>query len=242
MNDFKTDRRFLYFQHNNSLIKNLNIFLSSEIDLYEKIDSQSSNQFSLTSLYFSARYRILKNLSFSASYDNRRNVVYYESYQTFIDQLLAQETRQGLRFQANYSPIRNISVNASAFLRYQGDNVKPTTNYVVNLSFNKIPIHNISLSVNGNLLESNYFDGIIIGGRISDSFLKGKLSVDLNYRNVNYSFFNTESDLKQDIAGVNVSLNLFKRTSLMVSYEGTFDNSNSNYHRYYVTINQRFKN
>ena len=55
MNDFKTDRRFLYFQHNNSLIKNLNIFLSSEIDLYEKIDSQPSNQFSLTSLYFSAR-------------------------------------------------------------------------------------------------------------------------------------------------------------------------------------------
>ena len=140
MNDFKTDRRFLYFQHNNSLIKNLNIFLSSEIDLYEKIDSQPSNKFSLTSLYFSARYRILKNLSFSASYDNRRNVIYYESYQTFIDQLLAQETRQGLRFQANYSPIRNISVNASAFLRYQGDNNKPTTNYVVNLSFNKIPI------------------------------------------------------------------------------------------------------
>lgn len=35
-NDFKTDRRFLYFQHNNSLIKNLNVFLSTEFDLYEK--------------------------------------------------------------------------------------------------------------------------------------------------------------------------------------------------------------
>ncbi|MBK7094753.1 MAG: hypothetical protein IPH57_06815 [Saprospiraceae bacterium] len=35
-NDFKTDRRFLYFQHNNSLVKNLNVFLSTEFDLYEK--------------------------------------------------------------------------------------------------------------------------------------------------------------------------------------------------------------
>jgi hypothetical protein len=241
-NDFKTDRRFLYFQHNNSLVKNLNIFLSSELDLYEKIDSQSSNKFSLTSLYFSARYRILKNLSFSASYDNRRNVIYYESYQTFIDQLLAQETRQGLRFQANYSPVRNISINASAFLRYQGDDPKPTTNYVCNLTFNKIPVHNISLSVNGNILESNYLKGRIIGGRLSDNFIKGKLCMELNYRNVNYSFFNTESNLLQHIAGANLSINILRRTSLMLSYEGTFDKTNEDYHRYYLTINQRFKN
>ena len=241
-NDFKTDRRFLYFQHNNSLVKNLNIFLSSELDLYEKIDSQSSNKFSLTSLYFSARYRILKNLSFSASYDNRRNVIYYESYQTFIDQLLAQETRQGLRFQANYSPVRNISINASAFLRYQGDDPKPTTNYVCNLTFNKIPVHNISLSVNGNILESNYLKGRIIGGRLSDNFIKGKLSMELNYRNVNYSFFNTESNLLQHIAGANLSINILRKTSLMLSYEGTFDKTNEDYHRYYITINQRFKN
>lgn len=241
-NDFKTDRRFLYFQHNNSLVKNLNIFLSSELDLYEKIDSQSSNKFSLTSLYFSARYRILKNLSFSASYDNRRNVIYYESYQTFIDQLLAQETRQGLRFQANYSPVRNISINASAFLRYQGDDPKPTTNYVCNLTFNKIPVHNISLSVNGNILESNYLKGRIIGGRLSDNFIKGKLSMELNYRNVNYSFFNTESNLLQHIAGANLSINILRRTSVMLSYEGTFDKTNEDYHRYYITINQRFKN
>lgn len=242
MKDFKTDRRFAYFQHNNSLIKNLNVFFSSEIDLYEKIDSQASGKLSLTSLYFSARYRILKNLSFSASYDNRRNVIYYESYQTFIDQLLAQETRQGLRFQVNFSPLRSISLNASAFLRYQGDNPKPTTNYVCNLSFNKIPLHNISLSLTGNLLESVYFKGTIIGGRISDNFFKGKLNAELNYRNVNYSFYNSESNLKQNIAGINLSLNIMKRTSLMVSYEGTFDKTNSDYHRYYVTINQRFKN
>ena len=242
MFDLKTDRRFLYFQHNNSLVKNLNIFLSSEIDLYEKIDSTPANKLSLTSIYFSARYRLLKNLSLSASYDNRRNIIYYESYQTFIDQLLAQETRQGFRFQTNYSPFRNISINASAFLRYQGNNSKPTTNYVCNLTFNKIPLHNISLSLTGNYLEAAYFNGIIVGGRISDNFLKGKLNAELNYRNVDYIFSNTESNLKQNIAGVNLSFNLLKRSSLTLSYEGTFDKNGTNYHRYYITINQRFKN
>lgn len=242
MYDLKTDRRFLYFQHNNSLIKNLNIFLSSEIDLYEKIDSTPANKISLTSLYFSARYRLLKNLSLSASYDNRRNIIYYESYQTFIDQLLAQETRQGFRFQTNYSPFRNFSINASAFLRYQGTGTKPTTNYVCNLSLNKIPLHNISFSLTGNYLEAAYFNGIIIGGRLSDNFFKGKLNAELNYRNVDYSFSNTESNLKQNIGGMNLSFNLLKRTSLTLSYEGTFDNNGTNYHRYYITINQRFKN
>ncbi len=242
MYDLKTDRRFLYFQHNNSLVKNLNIFLSSEIDLYEKIDSTPANKISLTSLYFSARYRLLKNLSLSASYDNRRNIIYYESYQTFIDQLLAQETRQGFRFQTNYSPFRNFSINASAFLRYQGTGTKPTTNYVCNLSLNKIPLHNISFSLTGNYLEAAYFNGIIIGGRLSDNFFKGKLNAELNYRNVDYSFSNTESNLKQNIGGMNLSFNLLKRTSLTLSYEGTFDNNGTNYHRYYITINQRFKN
>ncbi|MFN3694368.1 MAG: hypothetical protein ACK4UV_05110, partial [Ignavibacterium sp.] len=35
-NNSKTDRRFLYLQHSNNLIKNLKLFASSEIDLYKR--------------------------------------------------------------------------------------------------------------------------------------------------------------------------------------------------------------
>src|SRR5664279_2741955 len=35
MNSMKTDRRFLYFQHSNSLLKNLNLFSTFEVDLYK---------------------------------------------------------------------------------------------------------------------------------------------------------------------------------------------------------------
>ena len=240
-NDFKTDRRFIYFQHNNSLLKNLNLFLSSEFDVFKKVKEDISNNIRLTSVYASIRYRLRKNLSFNVSYDNRRNIIFYESYQTFIDQLLAQETRQGFRFQANYNPFKNITVNASAFYRYQGSNPIPTKNYVANINFNQLPGIKASVSASFNLLESYYYKGSIIGGRISNNYLKGKLAAELNYRHVNYTFFNSESSLLQHIAGMNLSLNIFKKTSLMVSYEGTFEPTNT-YHRYFITFVQRFKN
>lgn len=240
-NDFKTDRRFVYFQHNNSLIKNLNLFLSSELDLYKKINGDISNKPNITSVYLSLRYRLRKNLSISTSYDNRRNIIYYESYQTFIDQLVAQETRQGFRLQMNYSPFKSISINASTFYRYQGDNPIPTKNYVGNINFNNIPRLKMNVAVNANLLESYYFKGTIIGGRVSDDFLKGKINAELNYRNVNYTFFNSETSLKQHIAGFNLNFNLLKKTSLILSYEGTFE-PKTTYHRYFITAIQRFKN
>lgn len=242
MNDFHTDRRFLYIQHNSTLFKRLNLFFSSELDLYSKVDSLSSGQFRLTSLYLSARYRIAKNLSFSTSYDNRRNVIYYESYQTLVEQLLAQETRHGLRFQANFSPLKNISVNASTFLRFQGEGSKPTTNYVLNVHINRLPLIQSSVGFTGNYIQSGYFTGTILGGRISNSLAKGKLNLELTYRNVNYLFSYSETPLIQHIAGTNISFNLFKRTSLMLSYEATLDKNSTDFHRYYITFVQRFKN
>ncbi len=74
-NNFKTDRRFLYFQHNNSLFKNVNLFLSSELDLFKKVNEITTNNLSITSLYFSLRYKIRQNFNLSASYDNRRNII-----------------------------------------------------------------------------------------------------------------------------------------------------------------------
>lgn len=241
LNDFKTDRRFLYFQHNNSLFKNLNLFFSSELDLFKKINNEAKNEWQLTSIYASLRYRVKKNLSLSGSYDNRRNIIYYESYQTFIDQLLAQETRQGLRFQINYTAFSRIFTNVSAFYRFQGDNPQPTKNYIANININRILRNSTNLSLSGNLLESYYFKGTILGLRLNDNFFKGKLNAELQYRNVNYTFNNTETGLKQHIAGINLTFQLLKKTSVICSYEGTYEPLKV-WHRYFITISQRIKN
>ena len=42
-NDFKTDRRFIYFQHSNNLIKNLNFFSTVEMDLFRLVNDVSGD-------------------------------------------------------------------------------------------------------------------------------------------------------------------------------------------------------
>jgi len=104
MNKLKTDRRFLYLQHNNSLQKNLDLFCSFEVDLYSKKDSISKNTLDLTSSYVSLRYRPWRQLSVSLSYDARKNIYYYETYKNRIDSTLDKATRQGFRLQTTIRP------------------------------------------------------------------------------------------------------------------------------------------
>ncbi len=92
-----------------------------------------------------------------------------------------------------------------------------------------------------NLLESYYFKGRILGARLNGQTWKGKLSIECNYRNVQYDFFNAESSLKQHIGGVRFTFNIVKKTALMLNYEGTFEPSQE-YHRYFITFIKRFKN
>lgn len=240
-NNFKTDRRFVYLQHSNSIVKNLSLFYSIELDLFQNVDSIKSNKVNLTSTYISLRYKPFKKLSITTSYDNRRNVIYYETYRTYIDQLLNQETRQGVRLNVNCNISKLLHFSASGFYRYQESKPQPTKNYVANLTFSQIPNLNASLSLNLNAMQTYYFNGNIYGARLNRDLFNGILSAELNYRKVDYKFFNTEQpDLKQDIVGFSANIYGKKRTSLMLSYEGTFE-PNQNYNRYYVTLSQRFK-
>lgn len=240
-NNYKTDRRFVYFQHSNSIVKNLSLFYSIELDLFQNVDSLKSNKINLTSTYISLRYKPFKKLSITTSYDNRRNVIYYETYRTYIDQLLNQETRQGVRLNVNYNISKLLHFNASVFYRYQESKPQPTKNYVANLTFSQIPSLNASLSLNVNAMQTYYFSGNIFGARLNKDLFKGILSAELNYRKVDYKFFNTEQPrLKQDIVGFSANIYGKKRISFMFSYEGTFE-PNQNYNRYYITLSQRFK-
>ncbi len=66
-NHSKTDRRFLYFQHINSIVKNLYFFGSAEMDLYKKVNEKQENIFNLSNIYLSLRYRFIRKLSLSVS-------------------------------------------------------------------------------------------------------------------------------------------------------------------------------
>ncbi len=240
-NHGKTDRRFLYFQHSNAILKKLSLFYSLELDLFQNINDIKTNHINLTSTYISLRYKPFKKLSMTSSYDNRRNIIYYESYRTYIDQLINQETRQGIRLNANYNLSKYINLNASGFYRYQESRPKPTKNYVVSLTISQVMGIGSSLNFTINTMNTYYFDGSIYGARLTKDLFKSKVSAELNYRKVDYRFFNTEQPrMQQNIVGGAANFYGKNRTSIMLSYEGTFE-PNKVYNRYYITVLQRIK-
>lgn len=240
-NSGKTDRRFAYMQHNSSLGKRINIFGSLEMDMYQNVRDTIQHKLQLTGAYFSIRFRPIRSVNITASYDNRRNVIFYESQRTYIDQLLNQETRQGYRLQAGWQVWKTININGSVFYRFQENQTKPTKNQVLSLSVSRFPTGNMSLNLNVNTLESYYFKGNIYGARLNQSLLKGRLGLEFNYRRVDYTFFGGEQKLKQDIPGFSANINMARLTTLIFSYEGTFE-ADRKYHRYFITAIQRFKN
>lgn len=239
MNSGNTDRRFLYLQHNSSVIKNLNFFGSLETDLYQNYNEKPESIFRLTSLYASLRYKISKRISVSTSYDNRRNIVFFESNKVYIDSLIDNETRQGLRFQLSISPVKKININASKFYRFQ-EGHSNTDNTNVNINYNRIPIIDANISLNATTFNSSYIRSEIYGGRINRYFFKSKLQLELNYRTIKYTYPGNEFSIDQKAYGFNVSYNIMKMMMINFNYEATKESSR-NYQRYFITVNKRFK-
>jgi hypothetical protein len=195
----------------------------------------------LTSTYFSLRYKPSNKISFTTSYDNRKNIIYYETYRSYIEQLINQETRQGFRLQMNYRILPLINLSLSSFYRFQSNRPDPTKNYFANLSFSQIPKLKASFNMNFNYMNTYYFSGSILGTSITKDLFKGLVSTELSYRKVDYRFFNKDQGtLNQHIWGFSLNIYGKKRTSLMVSYEGTYE-PNVQYGRYYLSLTKRFR-
>lgn len=239
-NKFKVDRRFIYFQYSGNLLKNLNLFSSFELDLYENINNEAKNTLSLTNLYLSLRYRLSKKLRFSLSYDSRKNIIYYESYKNFIDQLIEDETRQGLRLGINYRIFKYVTWGVNSSLRFQKNNDNSSRNLNSYISISRIPVLKMSANLRANFLQTNYLESRIFGIRLSKEIIRRKLNGEIYFRMVDYKYKTSNYSTHQNIAGVNFSLKLMKKLTLYLYYEGTFDDRNQKYYRINTKIIQRF--
>ncbi len=233
------DRRFAYFQHSNSVLKNLILFSSVEVDLYKLKDGVATNELSLTGLYVSLNYRASRKLSLFTSYDNRKNVVYYETFRNYPDSVLQQVYRQGLRFRVTYRPMKYLNLGCSAGTRYGEEDPRPNNTYSANATYTRVPLINASLTISGNLMQTSYLNGQTIGGRISKSVLKGKLYTSLNYRWVKFDYVKFSSQLKQHTSDLDLSYYFNKKLYLSVNYEVTFQDAH-NYNRLYLNLRKKF--
>jgi len=234
-----TDRRFVYFQHDNALLKNLSLFTSCELDLYKVVEGVPKNQPTLTGLYASLRYRMFKQLSVFASYDARKNVIYYETYKSFADRLLDEATRQGLQVRINYRPGNKVSMGVNGGYRFRTNDLNPNENLNGFLTISQVPWIKATTTISANLLKTSYLDGKIFEIRLSKDIIPGKLFSEFNYRFIDYSFTNSNSTLIQNIAQVNFSWQFKHKLSCSLDYEMTVEPANM-YHRIYVSLSKRF--
>lgn len=217
----KTDRRYAYFQHSNNIIPLTNIFLSSEIDLFKISGGKSKSAINLTSLYLSARVNILSNLSTSLSYDGRKNVIYYETYKTFLEQIIENEMRHGYVASVYYRPTSRISLYGNYGLRTQKGDKKTSQNFGLNFSYYQLPLLDLNATVNYSKLSSSYSTGNQIGLRLN-KYINNDLSLTSEFRWLGYNFINSNYQLQQKIVGFELSYQLFWKMFFSINYEGTF--------------------
>ncbi len=225
-NDFKTDRRFLYFQHSNSLIPNTNIFLSTEVDMFKQISGIKKNELQLTSLFASVRYSPSRIVSFSLNYDARKNVIYYETFKNFIDSLFENETRQGFNGRINIRPVKNVFVGLTGGYRYQKTDIKPARNFGGYLSYSRIPAVEITPTLSYTKLITSYIEGGVAGLRLSRN-IGNNFDISVYYRNTQYKFYSTIGNLNQNSVSLDLSTYLFNPVFLSVSYEGIFEKTST---------------
>jgi len=239
MNGSNTDRRFIYFQHSNTVIKNIYLFGSVEADLYKLVNDKPASTFDLTGLYFSMRYRAGSKFSISGSYDARKNVMYYETYRTFVDRIVETEMRQGFRLQASYRITKDLLFGISPGYRFIKSDPHPSTNVYGYLTYNQIPGINMTATLSGTYLQSAFMNGVIAGASLYRDLLEGKVQAGAGYRYVGYKLSENSLDIRQNIAEVSLSVQLLRKLFLSVNYEGTFENSDM-YNRIYAQVRIRF--
>ena len=238
-NSGETDRRFMYFQHTNNLVRNLYFFGSVETDLYQLTDNKKVTVFRLYNTYLSARYRIIRPLSVSVSYSARNNLIYYESYKNFIERLLEDKTLQGWRARINYHPFGGLYLGVNGGYRYRQDDPNPARNIHGYATYTQLP--RIGGSVTGTVtwMESSYLTGMIYGGGYNRELFSGRLSAGVNYHYVDQTYSRNEQDMNQHVAEASLHWAIWRKLSLSVNYEGTFE-KDVNYHRVYLNLSQRF--
>ncbi len=234
----KTDRRFLYLQHSNNFLTKTDIFVSSEVDLYKVESGTGKSALDLTSVYSSVRYTPIRELSLSLSYDARRNVVYYETYKTYLDSLFSNDLLKGLRWNVTCQPFGRVSIGLNGSLQSQMKDSRPSQNYGMFAYFSGLPWIGTDATLNATTLTGSYLKGMTGSLELSKNVLED-MYASIGYRTFQYEYSSSGTKYVQNVLFGNVSFALLHSVMLSLNYEGVYEKS-GNGNRLYIDLTKRF--
>jgi len=194
-------------------------------------------------MYISARYRFTRKFDLMLSYDSRKRILYYETFQTEIERLLNDdEARQGFRARINVKPLKNVYTGVSFSKRFQSNIQNKSDNINGYIRLSKIPRLGGRLSLNYNQNTSNYLESKVISIRHSRNLFRNKLYADFYFRNVDYNYFNNNTNTTQNYFGINLSLNISRNLRFSIFGELSTNADLGNNYRINTAIVKRFNN
>lgn len=237
-NGSETDRRYIYFQHNSTIASNLNLFSTMELDIFGGEAGGSR----LTNLYLSARYRFSRAVNAMISYDSRKQIIYFQTFQTQIEQFLDDDlARQGLRLRLNVRPSKLIWLGASYSSRFQSDSQNASDNIYGYATLTKIPSVGGRLNISYNTNSSNYLTSNIASIRYSRDVVKGDLNADVYFRNAKYDYENRDETFTQNYFGGGLNWNIARSWQFSINAElSTLDANDEKNYRFYTRLTKRF--
>lgn len=189
------DRRYVYMQGSANLGFGFSLFSSAEIDLYNLNAEMQETGSRLTNLHLSTNYRISKRVRVSISYDTRRQIIFYETFQTQLERLIADDqARQGIRARVNLKVTKGISAGFAYGKRYQNSLANASNNYNAFATLRNAPIIGGTLSGNINVNQSSYLNSISTTFRHNKYYFQNKVNASTYLRSVVYSY-NPERDI-----------------------------------------------
>lgn len=199
-------REFLYLQNSFNQGRKWNIYQSLELDVNRDWRKRKTGEsLSMTGLYLSSRYYLTDDLSWSLSYDNRKNYYTYES-RTLADSLFDDAFRQGARTSLSLRIARQYRLSASFGIRKResGD-----ASYSYRSALNAVNVFNSTVTASMRFLgfSNLYTEGINPSVSLSKYF-NGGHSLRLNYGNYMYSLKTNNSNRENQFAGLDGQLEL----------------------------------
>lgn len=175
------------------------------------------------------------------SYDSRKQIIYYETFDTDIDRLLAEDlARQGIRVRFNARPHKLVWAGISYSRRFQSNDENKSDNFYIYATLSRIPSIGGRFNVSYNNNATNYLKSSIYSARYSREFFKNKLSTDFYYRMADYAYENENlDDLLMHYVGATLSYRIARTWQISVSGEYA-TNDVENTYRFNTRLTKRF--
>lgn len=113
----KIDREFFYLQNSASFGRDLYLYQSAELGINRSSESRRDTDIELSNIYLMARYRPVKSLSFTGSYDARKNVFLVQTFRSIPDSLFDDALRQGLKGGVRWKATNRLTLSINSSVR-----------------------------------------------------------------------------------------------------------------------------